>query len=110
MALQLTRNYKGIEANYWRINTLNYDDVLDRATVSLWLYKDEAAKNESLENTLIREVIVLDNVKDVPLPEDMSGFTNSRDLLKAMLYNKIKQPILDEEGENINPWVDAVDC
>lgn len=110
MALQLETQYKGIIANYWRINQLNYDDVLDKAQVQMWLYKDEEAKNASLDNTLIRSVIEVNNVTGVNLPEDMSQFTNARDLLKAMLYSKIKEPVLDTQGENTNPFVNAVDC
>lgn len=101
MALQLEINYKGINANYWRINNLIYDDTIDTMIVSIWLYASRGARVESLENTWFKQDVVMPNISSVLLPEDKSSFITARDLLKTMLYVKIKE---------LPEWSNAVDC
>ena len=110
MALQLDQNYKGVTANYWRINILNYDDIQDQAVVHLWLYKDKASSDESLSNGLVREVHTIKGIKNIMLPEDVSPFPNPRDLLKYMLYVKLKESNIDPvTGNELNKFASATD-
>ena len=101
MALQLETKYKGVTANYWRINDFNHNDITDKAIVSLWLYLNEASKDESLENTLTRQVVTIDNISSILIPDDLSAIKNARDLLKTMIYDKIK---------TLPEWAEAIDC
>ena len=113
MALKLQTKYKGLDAEYWRINQFRYDDLTDTATVQLWLYGSEASKEENVsENALKREVIVVNGIKEIPTPDEsfMVDVTGPRDLLKKMLYQKIVESLLNEEGEEQNPFVNATPC
>ena len=108
MALLLQEQYKGIDAEYWRINYFTYDDVLDKAVVHLWLYANEDARHRDLENNgLKREIITLLNVKQqsLPIPDEP---VSVRDALKALLYSRIMQPVYNVQGFNINKFAEAV--
>lgn len=119
MALKKIKEYKGMNCEYWRINQLSYDDLTDTATVSLWLYANQQATSD-LNNALIREVITLTGIKEVIIPENVP--TNPRNLLKFLLYVKIKESNkqmvteLDEEGNEVqvekelNWFADSEDC
>lgn len=60
MALKKTKNYKGIDCYYWRINNFNYDDINDKATVELYLYQNEQTVKD-LSNSLLKELVCLDH-------------------------------------------------
>lgn len=115
MALKKTIDYKGADAEYWRINKFSYDDVNDTAIVDLWLYINEVSKNEDVAgNGLQRKVLNLSDIKNVEIPAELSEITSPRDLLKTLLYQKIKEPIMQtdpETGEevNVNWFSDAED-
>lgn len=121
MALKLTENYNGMAAEYWRINTFNYDDRTDTAVVSLWLYFNKEASDSNLGNGLKREVFNIKGIKQTAIPEELSEIANPRDLLKALLYVKIKESKMiqdedkvDEEGNPVmiesNRFALSEDC
>lgn len=89
MALKLTTTYKGVTAEYWRINKLTYDDKQDIADVIVALYKDETAKTASLDNELKAVTVRVSGIKTTEIPDELKVITNPRDLLKAMLYAKM---------------------
>ncbi len=93
MALKKQKEYKGMNAEYWRINQFTYDDTKDIANVSLWLYGNkEASDSSESENGLYREVIEVEGIKAVEVPEQLQALNLSpRDLLKTLLYTKIKE-------------------
>ena len=113
MALQLDTNYKGITANYWRINAFQYDDIKDEAVVNLWVYASEETKQAGLaDNALYREVLTLKGIKAMSLPDDadfMATVSGPRDLIKRMLYDKIKESHKDDEGNELNPFALSID-
>lgn len=111
MAIKLPEDYKGYTAEYWRINKLIYNDIDDSASVDLWLYADKNKASLDLNyNALERVVLKLDGIKNTSLPEDMTSFTNPRDLLKAMLYMKIMESKkVQKVDENNNPVFEIVD-
>lgn len=113
MALQLTEEYKGIEANYWKIIRSDSDVTSDTTRIVLALYKDITARNESVLNYLKSNTFRFPGV----------------DMTRTELYSAIKEPVMekqikvdeegqpmkDEDGEyimediNVNVFVDAVD-
>lgn len=109
MALKLITKYQGIDAEYWRINQFQYDDVRDEAYVHLWLYfNKEASLNK--ENKLTREVITIQGVKQFPLPEQefYVGVNSPRDLIEKLLYLKLTEPVYEtkiEDGQEIQVQV-----
>ena len=92
MALQLNENFKGIQANYWRIRKEVVDTITNKVTIRLSLYKDKSTRLMNVNNFLKEEVFEFD------------GSDNTRE----DIYELIKQPVL-EDGENINKFVDATD-
>ena len=111
MALRKETSFKGATADYWRINVFTYNDINDTATVHLWLYSSEAAKDSNVkDNGLKRLVLPLAGIKSIIIPEELAAITNPRDLLKTMLYQKIKESKLDAEENETNWFVDAEDC
>ena len=109
MALKKETSYKGMISNYWRINNFSYDDLNDSATVSLWLYGSEESKAADLKNGLRREVLKLEGISKIVIPEVLQEVTNTRDLLKSMLYAKIKESKIVNEVET-NWFADSEDC
>ena len=110
MALKLATTFKGAPSEYWRINVFTYDDVNDTAIVHLWLYVNEESKNDNIKaNGLKREILNLTEIKNIIIPEELQVINNPRDLLKTMLYAKIKESKLDEDGNETNPFVLAED-
>ena len=111
MALRKETSFKGATADYWRINTFTYNDVDDTAAVHLWLYASEEAKDENLkDNGLKRLVLPLVGIKSIQISEELQQITNPRDLLKTMLYQKIKEAKLDADENETNWFVDAENC
>ena len=108
MAIKKLTSYKAAPAAYWRINIFSYDDINDTATIHLWLYVNEEAKNENLQaNGLKREIITVTGIKEIDIPAELSEITNLRDILKTLLYLKIKESKLDEDENETNWFVDA---
>jgi len=105
MAIELEQKYKGITANYWRIDNFSYDDMKDVARVDLWLYADEESAKDG--NGLIREVLTVSGIKDMAVPEVPEG-TSPRDLVKAMLYEKITESNEDAEGNELNKFATGI--
>ena len=118
MAIRKIKTHKGIECDYWRIDDSKYNYRIDVATVSLWLYyNQEASKN--LANSLIKEVIQVSGIRDMLTPERLD--LNPADLMKTLLYQKIKESNIEKSIEivdgkevikdtELNWFVDAVDC
>lgn len=127
MAIQLDKEYKGIIANYWRINELQFNDLTDTATVTLGLYVNQEASTGRLkDNLLYSEIVRLTNISSILIDQDLSGIS-VRNAIKMLLYMKIMAPIMqqyeispveyDEEGnvtkeavvgeKNINKWTDG---
>jgi len=109
VALKKQTSHKGIAADYWRINNFQYDDKTDKASIHLWLYKDKTTSDENLDNGLRREVIGLNDVSKIAIPEELQSETNPRNLLKTMLYQKLKESKL-EDGKETNWFADAEDA
>lgn len=117
MALKLQHVFKGVTAEYWRINYFNYNDVLDTAVVHLALYANEASKDEDLSNNVLdRREFRFDGVQQMAMPDMvmMKDISGPRDFLKILLYNKIKESIpgIAEDGSSVetNPFVVAENC
>jgi hypothetical protein len=54
-ALELAKDYKGITANYWKINMIKYNAIPDLTTVRLGLYESRRARNLDVKNYLDEE-------------------------------------------------------
>jgi hypothetical protein len=120
MALKKIKQYKGMNCEYWRINQFSYDDINDTANISLWLYVNQEATSDLANNALIREVIGISGIKQVQIPSELEQ-SNPRDLLKFLLYTKIKESkkeiVIEEVDGNIveveketNWFADAINC
>ena len=87
MGIILEENYKGITANYWRIDSFQYDDLQDKVIVDIRLYANKESAVEG--NSLTREVIQISGIKEIAIPE--GDFGTPRNLLKTMLYQRIME-------------------
>lgn len=96
MAIQLPEQYKGLTANYWRIDNFSYDDHADTAKVELWLYADSDSAING--NGLKREVLSLSGIKDMTIPEG-ADTSSPRNLIKQLLYTKIVESVMVDSGE-----------
>jgi hypothetical protein len=52
MALQLEQNYKGIQANYWKIIYLKYNAISGITTATLALFFSQETRQEDIANRL----------------------------------------------------------
>lgn len=50
MALQKTSNFKGIDCNYWRINSYEWKVNENKTYVLVALYKDKATRTANVNN------------------------------------------------------------
>jgi len=75
MALQLTENYKGVSANYWKITDVEHRVKENRVIVLLSLYLDQQTRQADVENYLKSDELSFDGL----------------DYTRADLYAKIKQ-------------------
>lgn len=96
MAIKLPEQYKGLTANYWRIDNFSYDDHTDTAAVHLWLYADSDSATEG--NGLKREVLTISGIKDMAIPES-ADTSSPRNLIKQLLYTKIMESVMVDSGE-----------
>jgi len=100
MALKKIVNFKGVNAEYWRINQFEYNDLTDEAFVTLGLYANEEAKDKSMQfNVLDVRNEVLKDIKLIPIPTNIPA-TNPRDLIKIMLYSKLKTTEFFKDAED----------
>jgi hypothetical protein len=128
MAIILEEQYKGIAANYWRINEFKFNDLTGEAMVKMGLYVNAAAADGQLSaNLLSHKTLILQNVGEIVIDQDVTGIT-ARNVIKGMLYSKIMEPEMEEyvstpaeidddgiiitepimEERNINPWSGGV--
>jgi len=128
MALKKLKQIKGIDAEYWAITNFQYDDISNSAKGVIALYYNQEAR-ENKANFLFREAFKVSKIEDISTPEGLP-VTSVKDLIKSMLYPKIKESRmskevkLDEEGNEMkdedgktiredveqNYFVDAEDC
>jgi len=105
MALQLTENFKGIDANYFKIIETKEDVINNLTIVILGLYKDKDSRDLDIKNYLKKETI------------NITGL----DYIREMLYVKIKESRLQvinkfngtefvEELVECNKFANAIDC
>ena len=74
MALQLSTNYKGVTADYWKVIYIKQDVEAAKTAVRVALYKDAAARAAGIENAL-----------------GSSDFTfDDQDMTRAMAYTALK--------------------
>ena len=52
MALQLTKQFKGIEANYWKIILCKYNAISKRTTITMALYFSKETRDSDVANRL----------------------------------------------------------
>jgi hypothetical protein len=92
MALKLAVSFKGQPAEYWTIIGRAWDKVANKTTCVLGLYFSRESREQGINNYL-----------------DRRGFTFQFDRSTIQCYEQIKLPILNDEGVNENPFVDAED-
>lgn len=124
MALKLSETYKGLPAEYWRIDNINIDDQNNFARISLWLYANQESAS-SKQNRLKREVFMIEDLKDITIPEELSSEQNMRNLIKSLAYEQLKESNLVqdtnadgtpkvEDGNPVmiesNKFAEAIDC
>lgn len=102
MALELSYDFKGGSAKYWKIAQLRQDYITGKTHIHLALYFDKASRDENVENTLTTIVRskkdILSTRKDAYLEikkpvmqvnpktgveEDTNMFTNAKDILET---------------------------
>ena len=95
MALRKTKQFKGVDCDYWKIIALTYDDIKDRAVVTVGLFATEATATAGANNYLLTEKIKLSGIKEIETPAEVQALNlGPRDLLKALLYAKMKEPVI----------------
>jgi hypothetical protein len=85
MALIKEFIYKGFAANYWKIIKTSQDAITEKTSVKMGLYKDVAARLDSIENTLLTKYYDLDGLDktraaiyvELKLLPDFDGATDS---------------------------------
>ena len=110
MALKLIEDYKGIDAEYWKIITNENDYRTSKTKSIMGLYVDESHSESGVANFLKREVRIFDVVD------------TSRDGIYTLWKKSNMIPSVDEEGEPLvdkdgepvmeesNKFASAVDC
>jgi 2-C-methyl-D-erythritol 4-phosphate cytidylyltransferase len=93
MALKKVIEWKGINVEYWRIDTLTANFRNGMVIVALAVYKDQATRNADVTNLVKRAV------------RSIKG----ADLRREDVYPLLKQSIM-VDGEETNVLVDAEDC
>ena len=62
MALIKTVTFKGFDACYWKILKTNSDVLANKTSTKVGLYKDLAARQDNIENTLLTKYYDLDGI------------------------------------------------
>lgn len=99
MALQLTENYKGFEANYWKIigSRINFNGT--HARIEVALYKDKETRDADPLNYVKKENYVLGGL-----------FLSSATDIRADMYVALKDLVTNDEGESsVKKFEDAID-
>jgi len=86
MALKLVKDYKGYEAEYWKINEFRYNILQGRCEVMLTLYKDKSVRDSSISEFIYNETLSFDYSSEPTL---------------ASLYVKIKEPNMKIVYDNL---------
>lgn len=93
MALKLSKNTaQGVTADYWRIDSIQWNKTTGQSTLRLCLYKDEATAKMD---------------KSLPITAEVK---NVKAEGRANCYAALKTSKLDKEGKELNPLAAAVDC
>jgi len=107
MAIILEENYKGIKANYWRINKFQLDSINNIATITLGLYPSKEARLDSINNYLKLEDVI------IHIPEEFYIEVKGSNLpvintIKNLLYIEIMKPI-KRFGKNVNKFANGIE-
>ncbi|MCF7796058.1 hypothetical protein K9M42_03110 [Patescibacteria group bacterium] len=121
MALRLTKTFNGYDFEYWKIISLNINDIKKRAIIKLGLYKDKDYRNN---NPLDYVHIKTFNWAGNDFPYDFLKEGNDTYNVFKVAYDKIKEPIMkpvslprgippdseeEVEMENVNEFSEAED-
>lgn len=93
MALKLSTEFKGVLAEYWRINEVREIVKENKTIVFLSLYVDEASRRANVFNELLCEAFTFTEL----------------DLTREQVYLKIKESNI-VDGVETNKFANAVDC
>lgn len=114
MALKLTRESKGISAEYNKIIKNNYDAIEGHTTGELALYVSQETRNEDITNFLESESFSFPGECSVA-----DSYTNlkaskmeTREITPAVIdpdTQEVTTPAVTEEVET-NPFASAIDC
>jgi len=111
MALKLQVDFKGTNAEYWKIIKVDTDLVRKNDTVRIGLYKDQAAREESIHNFLEVRVFYFDCSEHEHTMEDL--YNHIKEPVYTPQFNEDGSPMLDENDdpvtEQTNIFVDATD-
>lgn len=101
MALIYKKPYLfGVEMNYWTIGKQDFDWDGKSGSVTIFAYRSKEAKDDLNEPGVMQETFTWSG-------EDFT-FTKDGNIFEEA-YNKIKEPILDEERNNTNEFSTAED-
>lgn len=107
MALKKTKTAgTGNTGEYWKVAQCNMNTLDNSCHITMCLYKDEASKDAGCG--------VMDSVSfnwsgdDYPFPVSELDKTGKNPIKIA--YGEIKKSKKDEEGNETNFFVDAIDC
>lgn len=89
----------GFSGEYWRIIDISISYLSKYSHITLSLYKDKLSRDNGLQPI---------SVQNFDWEGDNFPFTEEEPQNERQIaYDKIKLPILDEEGNNINWFSDA---
>jgi len=120
MALRLTKTFNGYDFEYWKIISLNINDIKKRAIIKLGLYKDQDYRHNNPSNYVHIKTF---NWAGEDYPYDFLKEGNDTYNILKVAYNKIKEPIMrpdfshrtipeseeEVEMENVNEFSEAED-
>lgn len=100
MALLLTvQTPFGVDATYWKICVQEIDWLARKCTLQLYGWANKVSRDNKFQ-PLHKVTFTWEN--------DMFPFTVGGNNLQEA-YGNCKMPLLDEQGNNVNPFVDALD-
>jgi hypothetical protein len=99
MALQKNYDYKGINANYWKITNANWNGFINSMYIEMSLYVNEQARTSDVSNFLLTKSFIFENMAEVSREE---------------LYERMKDVETNESGDqrkntNYKFFNDAID-
>jgi hypothetical protein len=102
MALKLTKTFpQGYQGGYWKLIQTNVDWLNRTSHVDLALYLDKATRDSKPGQGVMF-------CQGFDWSGDDFPFVDGVDL-RGSAYKKIKNPILDKDGNNTNPFTEAID-